>query len=65
MEEEKRLELEIIEKVQKIHCKEEEEDKWVWSRNGYSVKEAYSLILEGYLAEGYMDLPYIIVLDVY
>lgn len=48
--------MEIIEKVQRIHCKEDEEDKWVWSRNGYSVKEAYSSILEEYEAENSSEL---------
>lgn len=37
-----RLEIEILEKMHRIHFKEFEEDKWEWSRNGYSVKEAYS-----------------------
>lgn len=37
-------------------CKEDEEDKWVWSRNGYSVKEAYSSILEEYEAENSSEL---------
>jgi hypothetical protein len=55
-EEEKMLELEIIEKVQGVRCKEDEEDKWDWSRNGYSVKEAYSSIIEGYVAEDSSEL---------
>jgi len=49
-------ELEIIEKVQGVRCKEDEEDKWDWSRNGYSIKEAYSSIIEGYVVEDSSEL---------
>jgi hypothetical protein len=56
MEEEKILELEIIEKVQRVQCKEDEEDKCVWSRNGSLVKEAYSSIVKGYVAEDSSEL---------
>jgi len=39
----------------RIHYKEDEEERWVWSRNGYSVKEVYSSIVEGYVAEGWSE----------
>jgi len=41
------LEEELSEKVQRLTLREEVEDKWEWSRNSYSVKEAYTSIVDG------------------
>lgn len=38
---------ELSEKVQRLTLREEVEDKWEWSRNSYSVKEAYASIVDG------------------
>lgn len=38
---------ELSEKVQRLTLREEVEDKWEWSRNSYSVKDAYTSIVDG------------------
>jgi hypothetical protein len=53
---EKRLESELLDEVQLIQLNEYEKDKRMWSRNGYSVKEAYSSIIGEYVAEDSRDL---------
>ena len=45
-----------VEKVHMVSLKDQKEDKWVWTKNSYSVKEAYSLILYGYVTEKSRDL---------
>ncbi|KAK2408980.1 hypothetical protein QL285_044442 [Trifolium repens] len=52
---EKQLELEIIEKIQRVLLKENEQDMWIWSKNSYSVKEAYKLLLAEYETEDSRD----------
>jgi len=54
--EEKRLELEIIDKVQQMQLNEYVKDKWNWSRNGYSVKVAYASIVGEFVADDSRDL---------
>jgi hypothetical protein len=55
-EREKQLEMEIIEKIQRVPLKENEQDMWIWSRNSYSVKEAYKVLLAEYGTEDSRDL---------
>ncbi|PNX76751.1 receptor-like kinase [Trifolium pratense] len=39
-------------KIQGLSLNFDGEDRWVWSRGNYSVKEAYDSIMEGMVAEG-------------
>ena len=55
-EEERGLEMEIRKKVDMVSLKDKEEDKWVCAKNSYLVKEAYSLILHGYVTEDSREL---------